>query len=76
MEKDATRIAVEKTLLMVKNTKELMKKRYTFGPNRVGMDRREMRRKIQGMGESEQQSFMNTIGPDKWGAMMEDLYNG
>jgi len=76
MEKDATRIAVEKTLAMVRNTKELMKTRYKFGPNKVGMDRREARRKIQGMDDVERQSFMKTIGPEQWGVMMEDLYNG
>jgi hypothetical protein len=76
MEKDATRIAVEKTLLMVKNTKELMAKRYKFGPNSVGMDKREMRLKIQNMDALEKQSFMKTVGPEKWGAMMENLYNG
>ena len=76
MEKDTTRIAVEKTLTMVKNTKELMKARYKFGPNKVGMDRREARRKIQKMDEGERQSFMNTVGPEQWGIMMEDLYHG
>ena len=76
MEKDATRIAVEKTLLMVKNTKELMKTRYKFGPNKVGMNKREARRKIQGMSDNEQQSFMQTIGSDQWDVMMEGLYSG
>jgi ClpP class serine protease len=76
MEKDSTRIAVEKTLNMVKNTKELMKSRYKFGPNKVGMNKREVRRKIQSMSDSERQSFMKTIGPEQWGVMMEGLYSG
>ena len=76
MEKDTTRIAVEKTLYMIQNTKALMKSRYKFGPNKVGMDRREARRKIQKMDDGERQSFMNTIGPEQWGVMMEDLYHG
>jgi len=76
MEKDATRIAVEKTLLMVKTTKTLMKTRYKFGPNKVGMNKREARRKIQGMDDNERESFMKTIGPDQWDVMMEGLYSG
>jgi hypothetical protein len=76
IEKDNTRVTVEKTLDMVRRTKEIMKQRYQFGPDKVGMDNREARRQIQNMSEQDRQRMFNTMGSDQWDMFMEKIYNG
>ena len=76
MQKDVSRLAVERAIKVIGLVRESIKARMPFGPGKVQLDPKEARLLIQKMSPSAKESLVAAMGSDKWDELMGRLYGG
>ena len=74
VDKDVSRLVVEKTAASVERLRSRMKTLMPYGPTKVKMNSREARRFLQNMQPATQEILKQRMGVAEWDAMMERLY--
>lgn len=76
MQKDVSRLAVERATKMIGLVRESIKKKMPFGPGKVQLEPKEARLLIQKMSPQAKERLVSSMGSDAWDTLMRRLYGG
>lgn len=74
MDKDATRLAVERAVEMIGAIRSVVKARMPLGPGQVQMTPKEMRRHVQDLSPQAKEAMIAKVGEQQWNDLMGRLY--